>query len=199
MAASEFHLSASTEWERIGEHWMPYREVFSRGLVVFVAISLCLGFLGCTPAEETAIITQLQTALNSLQQNRALTEQFVRDIKATVSPADPGYVQAMESYQDARESYDHFLDGVETNGRSMTTRSMRLSGPTEVRNAAADFLADATSVLKPDVNTRRIPFQRAIVIPDDLQAALQKLPKHSREKLINQFDDQIRWRSWGQL
>jgi len=178
---------------------MPHRTFFSRGIVAFVTISLCVGFIGCTPAEETAIITQLQTALNSLQQNRSLTEQFVRDIKATVNPADPGYVQAMESYQEARESYDHFLDGVETNGRSMTARSMRLSGPAEVRNATADFLADATSVLKPDINTRRIPFQRAIVIPDNLQSTLQKLPKKSRENLINQFDDQIRWRSWGQL
>ena len=171
------------------------RKIFHQLLTL--SISLCL--VGCTPTEKAELVAQLQTALNGLEQNRSLTEQFVRDIKATVDPADPGYVQAMESYQDARDSYNHFLDGVETNGRALTERSLRQADPMEVRNVTADFLADATSVLKPSLNTRRIPFQRAIVIPQELQGTLQKLPKKARDRLIDKFDDQVRWRSWGQL
>jgi hypothetical protein len=162
-----------------------------------------VGFLtflgGCTAAEESEVITQLQTGLSDLQQNRALTEQFVRDIKATVDPSDPGYAQAMDSYQDARQAYDHFLDMVEADKDAVPSRSLRNYGPVEIQNATADFLADATSVLKPTVNTRRIPFQRAVVIPDNLQTTLNKLPKKARDKVIDQFDRQVRWRSWSQL
>ena len=171
-----------------------------RSAALAVALScLCAGLSGCTSEEETNTITTLQAALNNLVQNRSLTEQFVRDIKANADPSDPGYVQAMDSYQDARDSYDHYLDSVENGRQSVPTRSLRRSSPTDVQNATADFLADATSVLKPTVNTRRIPFQRAVVIPDNLQATLNKLPKKAREKLIDEFDQQVRWRSWGQL
>jgi hypothetical protein len=120
-----------------------------------VVVGACLMTCGCTPAEEQEALTQMQTALSNLEQNRSLTEQFVRDIKATIDPSDPGYLQAIQSYQEAREAYDHYLDGVETNGKALTSRSLRIYGPDEVRNATADFLADATSVLKPNVDTRR--------------------------------------------
>ncbi len=172
----------------------------SRSAVIASVLScICLGLSGCTSAEETETVTTLQAALNNLVQNRSLTEQFVRDIKTNADPSDPGYVQAMDSYQEARDSYDHYLDSVENGGKPGATRSLRRSGPVDVQNATADFLADATSVLKPTLNTRRIPFQRAVVIPENLQATLNKLPKKAREKLIDEFDQQVRWRSWGQL
>lgn len=161
---------------------------------------LCVTLAGCTGAEETEVVTTLQTALNNLVQNRSLTEQFVRDVKASVSPSDPKYAELMDTYQEARTSYDRYLDQIEDGRKDPpTSRSMRRVGPNDVRNSTADFLAEATSVLKPDANTRRIPFQRAVVIPDNLRATLQKLPKKAREKLIDQFDAQVRWRSWGQL
>jgi hypothetical protein len=160
---------------------------------------MCSGLSGCTTAQEAEVVTGLQNALSDLQQNRALTEQYVRDIKATVSPSDPDYEEVMDSYQDARESYDHYLDSVESDPKTPPSRSLRRSGPVDVQNATADFLADATSLLKPEIKTRRIPFQRAIVIPDNLQATLQKVPKKARNKIIDTFDDQVRWRAWSQL
>jgi hypothetical protein len=175
-----------------------------RRYVVRPAFAVCLFFVafnlsGCTPAEESEIITSLQGSLDSLTQNKTLTAQFVRDIKATVNPSDPGYAQVMDSYQNAREAYDHYLDTVETDSKAPLSRSLRQLGPIDVQNATADFLADATSVLKPAVNTRRIPFQRAVVIPDNLRVTLAKLPKKAREKVIDQFDRQVRWQPWGQL
>lgn len=178
---------------------MPLRLGVQKCLILLPVLFLCLSTSGCPAAEEAAIAAQLQTALSNLEQNRSLTEQFVRDLKASADHSDPAFAEAMESYQHARECNDQYLDAVETNGHSRTSRSLRLSEPSQVRNAAADFLADATSILKPTVNTRRIPFQRVIVVPEDLQSTLQKLPKKARNKLIDQFDDQIRWRSWGQL
>jgi hypothetical protein len=105
----------------------------------------------------------------------------------------------MDSYQDAREAYNQFLDAVESEAKTPPSRSVRRSGPVDVQNATADFLADATGLLRPNVNTRRIPFQRAVVIPDNLQSTLQKLPKKARERIIDNFDQQVRWRSWSQL
>jgi hypothetical protein len=154
---------------------------------------------GCTPAEETQAITYLQGALTDLSQNRALTEQFVRDIKSTANPDDPSYSQAMDSYEDARDTYNRYLDDVESGVPQDGARSLHHSSPRDVENATADFLQDATRALKPSLNTRKIAFQRAVVVPDNLQATLAKLPKKARRNITEQFDDQVRWRSWGQL
>ncbi len=178
---------------------MRVKRSFSGIISAATLIGVCLSLSGCTATQEAEVVTQLQSALNNLVQNRALTEQFVRDIKSTVAASDPNYSQVMDSYQDAREAYNQFLDAVESEAKTPPSRSVRRSGPVDVQNATADFLADATGLLRPNVNTRRIPFQRAVVIPDNLQSTLQKLPKKARERIIDNFDQQVRWRSWSQL
>ena len=175
------------------------RMISKRVACIVLATMSFMGLCGCTDTEKNETIVALQDALNSLTQNRSLSEQFVRDLKTTVDPADPAYQQAMDSYEVARDAYNSFLDDVELTKKESRAFRVRQQTRTDVRNATADFLADATSALKPSVNTRRIPFQRAIVIPDDLQASLQRLPKHAREQLVTRFDRQVRWRSWGQL
>jgi hypothetical protein len=105
----------------------------------------------------------------------------------------------MESYQDARDVYNRYLDAVESAPNAQASRSLRHATPLDVQNATADFLADATRALKPTLNTRHVAFQRAVVVPTNLQSTLGKLPKKTREKLTDQFDDQVRWRSWSQL
>ena len=156
--------------------------------------------VGCSAKDESETVAVLQSALSDLTQNRSLAEQFVRDVKASVPPADPNYQQALDSYEDARDAYNHYLDTVENPSGKGSSRSLRsVEAITGARNATAEFLADATTALRPDVATRRIQFQRAVVIPDDLQRSLKKLPKTARDYLTDQFDGQVRWRSWGQL
>jgi hypothetical protein len=175
------------------------RRHFKRCLIALAFLVLGSSLSGCTQTEEAAVITQLQSALSDLAKNRELTEQFVRDIKTTVEPSNPGYATAMDSYQEARDSNDHFLDGVESSGKPARSRALRNASPLDVQSTTAAFMADATNVLKPDVNTRHIPFKRAIVIPSDLQATLHKLPRKDRERIIDNFDKEVRWRSWDQL
>ena len=170
-----------------------------RLLISTILLASTLATVGCTATEEADTVTALQNALSELTQNRSLTEQFVRDVKANTDPGDPAYLQAMESYQDARDVYNRYLDGVENGSHSGEDRSLRHASRHDVENATADFLSDATRALKPSVNTRRIAFTRAVEVPDDLQTTLAKLPKKARESLINQFDDQVRWRSWSQM
>jgi hypothetical protein len=155
---------------------------------------------GCTDKEKTETLSTLQTGLSDLTQNKSLVEQFVRDVKANVDPASPAYQQALDSYDTARDSYNHFLDLAESGENSQKSRSLRLTDSSlDARNAAADFLLDATVALKPSVATRRIPFMRAVVIPEDLQKSLHSVSKRSRDAIVDRFDKQIRWHSWGQL
>jgi len=155
--------------------------------------------IGCTPAEEEEAITDAQTALTDLSADRSLTEQFVRDLKANCDSESPACAQAMSSYEDARDTYNRYLDDVENGNVPQGERSLHHSSPRDVENAATDFLSDATRALKPSVNTRQVAFQRAVIIPNNLQYSLSKLPKKARRNIVEQFDDQVRWRSWEQL
>jgi hypothetical protein len=171
----------------------------TRLLILAAAIALpCI--TGCNSQDEADTVAVLQSALSDLQQNRALAEQFVRDVKESVPPSDPNYQQALDSYEDARDAYNHYLDVVENPQGKHASRSLRSEEAiTDARNATAEFLADATTALRPSVSTRHIQFQRAVVIPDNLQRSLRKMPKGARDYLTDQFDGQVRWRSWGQL
>ena len=168
-------------------------------IVLALALITVPALTGCTPTEESETISGLQTALSDLTQNRSLTEQFVRDVKSSLDPGDPAYVQAMESYQDARDTYNRYLDTVESGQKRDSSRSLRGSSPRDVQNAAADFLADATRALKPTANTRKIAFQRAVIIPDNLSSNLASLPKKVRGRIVDNVDEQVRWRSWSQM
>jgi|GEM_PF-4296612 len=169
-----------------------------RSLRYSFLLILAITLAGCTPKEKEAAILDLTSALNDLVQNRSLTEQFVKDVKATSAPSDPRYMQAVESYQHARETYHSYIDMVEA-GEPLHTRSLRGTSPVEVQNATADFLADALSILKPEVNTRHLRFQRTIIIPDNLTTTIGKLNKKTREQILDRIDPQVRWRTWGEL
>ena len=160
---------------------------------------LSVTLLGCTPQEQADAQVFLQQTLSNLVQNRALTEQFVRDVKTNVDPSNPGYLETMQSYQEARETYNRYLDEAESGDKVPHTRQLRGRTAVDVQNRTADFIADATAVLKPGLNTRKIPFQRAVIVPDNLAASIRKLPKHARERLIDDLDPQVRWRSWSEF
>jgi hypothetical protein len=164
-------------------------------LVATVIASLLLFFItSCNTADLAAV----DTALNDLVQNKNLAEQFVRDLKMTVEPSDPTYQRLVQDYEAARACYDDYLDSV----KSPVTRQNQIDLnqlSEDAKSSAADFLEQATRSLRPTINTRRIHFQRAIVLPEDLTQVLQKFPKNRRNQLIRQFETQVRWRSWRQL
>lgn len=169
-------------------------------VLLFASLLFTFAFTtGCSPSQESEMATVLQGALTNFTQNRSLTEQFVRDVKSRLDPADPAYIQAMESYQEARETYNRYLDGLETGQRKVASRSLRSASPIAVENAAADFISDASRAMRPSEVRHRGDFQRAVVVPEQLQSIFSRLPRKTREEMIDQFDGQIRWRSWSQL
>lgn len=172
---------------------------FSPAVTTGIVLALCVSIAGCTPQQKVDAVAALQSALSSLVANRTLAEQFVRDVKTSVSPDDPAYQQAMESYEEARDSYNHFLDSVEYGAaKGQSVRSEMQLGM-DAQDSAAGFLNDATRALKPSMNTRSINFRRAVKIPDHLASELHRLPRRERGALVRGFDDQVRWRSWGQM
>ena len=175
------------------------RQSFVKATATGIALALCVLIAGCTPPEENASLAALQAGLSALVANRTLAEQFVRDVKTSVSPNDPSYQQAMESYEEARDSYNRFLDSVEYGAAKSHSPRNELQLGMDAQDSTAGFLQDATRALKPSMNTRAINFRRAVEIPDRLAANLHQLPKKQRAALVQRFDDQVRWRSWGQM
>ncbi len=168
-------------------------------IAMLAALSFTWLLTGCDPAQETETVSALQTALSTLTQNRSIAEQCVRDIQGTVDPSSPAYTDAMESYQEAREVYNRYLDAVESGQKSTNDRSLRSATPLAVQNATADFFVDSTRALEPNHHTRRLTYQRSVIVPENLQATIASIPKSARNKLVDQVDGQVRWRSWNQL
>jgi hypothetical protein len=123
----------------------------------------------------------------------------VFDVKHASGPSDPVYQRAQESYDTARDLNNQLLDQIE--GSSLDSRAIARSPVTadDVRNAAVDFLEDSTAAIEPGTSARRLRIQRAIVMPDNPEHAMEKLPKATRRQIIRQFDRQLRWRAWSQL
>jgi len=164
-----------------------------------ILLLFCVFVGGCTSAEEGDTLSALQSALSTLVANRTLAEQFVRDVKTSVNPSEPEYQQAMESYEEARDSYNHFLDNVESGAGKAKSPKREMQLGLDAQNSTADFFQDATRALKPSINTRAIDFRRAVELPNNLEENLHKLPKRTRSSLVDQLDNQVRWRSWGQM
>jgi hypothetical protein len=175
------------------------RQALAKVTACGIVLTLCLIATGCPAAEENASVAALQAGLASLVNNRTLAEQFVRDVKTSVSPNDPTYQQAMESYEQARDSYNRYLDSAEYGEAKNQSARNELQMEMNAQDSTAGFLQDATRALKPSMNTRAIDFRRAVQIPDNLTANLHKLPKKERGAVIHNFDDQVRWRSWGEM
>ena len=174
-------------------------KVFSTVQTCFMLLVLC----GCTPEEKQTTLAVLQDGLNALSQNRSLSEEFVREVKDAGNPGSPTYLQAQASYDDARDRYNSYLDSIEGGGTSKHSKSRSLDARRDleasVSDSVATFLGDATSALKPTVNTRRIPFERAITLPSELPEILASLSPRNRQQLTAHFDKQVRWRAWSQL
>lgn len=172
--------------------------IHRKTLLVAIAFSF-VELVGCTPAEKQEITSDLQTALADLTQNRALMEQFGRDVKSSVDPTDPTYSNLMQSYEEARDEYNHYLDQVELAASTHNSSDALIPSIQRAQEASTQFLSGATRTLAPNSNVRGLAFRKAVVFPESLTRDLNLVPKRMRRNLINTFDDQVRMRSWGKL
>lgn len=167
----------------------------------FLSIVACtLNTTGCSPSENHAA-SQAMSLLNTFIQNKTLAEQFVRDIKADVDPSEPVYSKLLESYDEAKSSYDRLLDELEAPG-SHHGRSIRprLDGAKrKAEESMATFLDTAAHTLRPTVSFRSAELKTVAALPDDLAVVLESVPKAERARYAHDLDSAVRWRSWNEL
>ncbi len=167
-------------------------------ITTLTLLAACAMFMGCNPQQEAAFSSAL-SALSSLQQNKSLGEQFARDVKSEVAPDDGSYITLLETYEDARNTYNRFIDRL---GAAVTANDSKADLSTEyeeTQRKVAAFLRLASQTLDPSLDQRGVPFQRAIEIPKTLPKALHDLPARSRNEIVTHVAQSARWRSWRDL
>ncbi len=178
---------------------MKHKYLMTLSAVILGAMTSA-GLTGCTAEQESEAISTITSAIGDLSANRALAERFVRDVKTNLSPSSDAYEQARESYDDAVKANNHYVDVIEGVGLGASSRAWaNADAVTEARTASADFLADASAALEPSGTTRKIKFNRAVTIPDDLPRKFHKLKKKAREEVMGGADRLVRWQPWGSL
>ncbi len=158
----------------------------------------CLSLCGC---DVTKVATQINDAMALLNQNKALVEQFVTDIKKTVAPEDPQYQQAQALYATARGLTDDYMAKVTL---AALTGDQSVPVPTSAaaaHTAAADFTATATRTLSPQSADRALPLIGLAVaaLPPLIHTLLGSVPSNRRAAEIQRFCSTVRWRSWDAL
>jgi hypothetical protein len=129
-------------------------------------------------------------------------EQYGRDVKTSVDPSDPSYSDLMQSYEEARDEYNHYLDEVEsdvTTHHSHHSTAALAPAVRKAQDATSQFLAHATRTLDPNSGIRGVEFRKAVIFPQSLTRDLHHVPETYRQDLISTFDEQVRMRSWGRL
>jgi hypothetical protein len=174
---------------------MRFREELT---IAFGTIIIVTSSVFATACNTAADIADLQDAIDTYVQNKSLAEQFVRDLKTSLSPSDPALPQIMQSYYDARDSYNHFLDEAEAAAKNRSHSNLS-EAVQDAEDNSTQFLEAATRALRPTLNTRSISFARGIVIPTSLPKDLNRLSPKLRDRAIDKLDHQIRWRSWRDL
>ncbi len=162
------------------------------GVGIFISI---LMFSNCSSADIQAV----SDAVSVLQQNKALAEQFVKDVKGAYDAGDPQYRSLMEQYEDARDAYNGYIaqiDPATSSGRSLANSE---SSADNAQQSAVNFISAATRSLDRNNSYRGVSLDRAIRIPNNLPADFKNLPGSARKLLSDRLRDDVRWKSWSQL
>jgi hypothetical protein len=188
-------FSADNLWKRTMLRVLTRRRI----LIVPVIAVACVWVTGCTQTEESEVLSAVQGAVDSLAQNRALIEQFGRDIQSQVDKQDQQYPELMEQYEEARDAYNQYLDVAEQSAVDGVQKGDLDRSARVVRNTSAKFMENATRALAPNMNVRGIAVRNAIDLPPGVAEALKKIPKKQRKAIIHKYVENLRVRSWGNL
>jgi hypothetical protein len=153
------------------------------------------GSLGCSQADIQAV----SNAITTLENNKALAEQFVKDVKKTVDPQDPQYRAIMGQYEDARDAYNDYISHLDQAAQQGPVRTVPPQSADKVKGAATEFISAAARGLDPTNRNRGLDLDKAITIPPNLEPSVRKLSSQARKIISDEFRDSIRWKAWSQL
>lgn len=151
----------------------------------------------CSPA-EMQISDQVADALTALNKNKAVSEQFVKDVKSHVDATDPQYEPIMGRYEDARDLYNEYISEIQSSIKSAGSDFPSSESIELINRAGTAFIAAAARGIDPSVSSRRLDFDRAIVCPS-LGKSTAKLSRDARTLLADRVIAGMRWKPWSQL
>jgi hypothetical protein len=153
---------------------------------------------GCSPAEVQAVTSDITTALNDLEKNKSLSEQFVRESKKNVVTGDSQYEDIIESYERAREKYNNYLSQIEETARTGQPASLESERFEAVKASAREFIATAARGIDPNYRVRAIDLNTAIMLSPKL-VSVRKLPLPVRTAIADRIAADLHWKSWSEL
>jgi hypothetical protein len=168
-------------------------------LAMAVLITTIVLSVGCTPQQETAVTNAVSAALQNLKDARELMEAFGRDIKRTYGPDEEAYRSSESRYAAARSAYQGYIAALKIAVLSDAGAATLANPAQDATAACSEFMATATQLLDPTVNTRKVSFGRAISLPTNIPAGLHGVPMRSREAMVRVLEDQISWAAWATL
>jgi hypothetical protein len=156
-------------------------------------------YVSLTACHPVADLATLNTALNTLLNNKSVAEETIRDFSRRYQPTDPDYVALMKSYERARDSYNRALDSTEQELRT-GKRSRTLSADMErMQQATGDFFGFAADRFSPARQFSQRQLQNAVTIPEDISKSFRSLPAKSREQVLDSVDATSRWPLWADV
>jgi hypothetical protein len=166
-----------------------------RLVAIFVIVLSISVFSSCSAADIQAV----SDAVTALEKNKALAEQFVKDVKAEYDPADPQYRSLMGRYEETRDTYNDYISQIEVAARTGRAPTLPQEAENDIRQSAVSFISAATRSLDPHFDSRSMSLDRAITIPPNLPSSVTKLSGSTRKLLSDRFVNGTRWKSWSQL
>ena len=170
-----------------------------RFLFIALIVAACISLSGCTAEQEDDTLLALQGALSSLTQNRAIIEQFGRDIQSQVDKQDQQYPELMEQYEESRDAYNQYLEATKQRALGNAQDDDVDRAARAVRDTSSHFIESASRTLSPNTNLRGMAIRNAVDLPPGLSEVLTKIPKKARKMVIEKYMQNLRVRSWGTL
>ena len=170
---------------------------------ILAACAICVS--GCDLQNVAAAVqadaTQLAQSAPQLaaafQQDKALVEGYVADLKRGLPQDNPDYLQAQALYVRARNANDALLGkinlAVSSGDRSITPDQ----NPDAARSAMLDFVQSARDCISPSERGLPIAAAAIAVIPAINNVLSMLSRKHAAQ--AKQFINTVRWRNWDNI
>jgi hypothetical protein len=166
-------------------------------LLIVSMLVLFVSTTACSVSPQT--VTELESIASQLAQNKSLIEQSVRDV-AGASPGARSISQLSDDYEDMRDSYNRYLDALETSADndSSSTDLKALAGEVK-RSARAFFKHSARTLGGSERDLRAADSDDILCLPGQLPHLLKQLPRRERLVLSKQFRSDLALKPWRQI
>jgi hypothetical protein len=148
---------------------------------------------------EAGATTGINTTIEDLKSSRELVEAFAHDIKQRYKDDDERYVTSESKFEAARAALDGYFAALRLAVLNTETSEVLLTPAQEATSAVSDFVGYATQQLDPTLDTRKIPFTRAVSLPKAVPRWVGRIGRDRRQAALQGLADQVMWRRWAEL